>query len=257
MPKKVPHPMRKARWDQLHLILDSHNSNNENNNNENKNKNKNEKTLEDATAYSMDSTTTTTVPWRHVESIFRPIPYTQPQRDLEEAPLKSLHESLSQDIMYMGFISTGDDVKRRIFIYHVLRCVSESFHRDDVQDVENVQDDQEVRIVVCGRGPLKAYGHFDFVLKRGNKRVGVVVAEKGNMEQGLVQNLLGCEVAAECDGLDVVHGIVTNFRQWNFLCSSNHKIEIEEQGLELENNKPTMRALKMVTGKICAMLSDD
>jgi hypothetical protein len=49
---------------------------------------------------------------------------------------------------------------------------------------------------------LKAHGHFEFVLRRGDKRVCIVEAKKDDMGQGMAQDLLGCEVAAEIGHLD-------------------------------------------------------
>lgn len=60
---------------------------------------------------------------------------------------------------------------------------------------------------------MKAHGHFEFVLRRGNKRVCIVEAKKDDMRQGMAQDLLGCEVAAEIDHLNLVCGIVTNYVQ--------------------------------------------
>jgi hypothetical protein len=71
---------------------------------------------------------------------------------------------------------------------------------------------------------LKAQCHFEFVLCRGDKRVCIVEAKKDDMRQGMAQDLLGCEVAAEIDHLDSVYGIVTNYLQWNFLPSLDEKI---------------------------------
>ena len=41
--------------------------------------------------------------------------------------------------------------------------------------------------------------------------------------KGLAQDLVGCEVAAEIDNLNVVYEIVTNYVQWNFLRSLDEK----------------------------------
>ncbi|KAI8617022.1 hypothetical protein BC830DRAFT_1115631 [Chytriomyces sp. MP71] len=49
---------------------------------------------------------------------------------------------------------------------------------------------------------LKAHGHFEFVLRRGSKRVCIVEAKKYDIEQKLAQDMLGCEMAAELDNLD-------------------------------------------------------
>ena len=59
----------------------------------------------------------------------------------------------------------------------------------------------------------------------------IVEAKKDDVEQGMAQDLVGCEVAAELGGLDVVYGIVTNYVQWNFFCSCNDKVEMEECSL--------------------------
>ena len=61
---------------------------------------------------------------------------------------------------------------------------------------------------------VKAHGHFEFMLRRGNKAVCIVEAKKDDIEQDLV----GCEVAAEVGGLDIVNGIVTNYIQWILYC---------------------------------------
>jgi hypothetical protein len=52
-------------------------------------------------------------------------------------------------------------------------------------------------------------------LRRGGKRVCIVEAKKDDMSQGMAQNLLGCEVAAEIGHLESVYGIITNYVQWN------------------------------------------
>ena len=46
---------------------------------------------------------------------------------------------------------------------------------------------------------IKTRGHFEFVLKRGNKMVSIVEAKKDDMEQGIAENLLGCEAVADVE----------------------------------------------------------
>jgi len=106
---------------------------------------------------------------------------------------------------------------------------------------------------------LKAHGHFEFVLRRGEKRVCIVEAKKDDLQQGTAQDLIGCEVAAEIGNLHKVYGIVTNYVQWNFLRSLDEKIELNECMLNLhnENREPVRESLIEITGKIYAMLSDD
>ena len=105
---------------------------------------------------------------------------------------------------------------------------------------------------------MKAHGHFEFVLRRGDKTVCIVEAKRDDINQGMAQNLLGCEVAAEIDDLHSVYGIVTNYLQWNFLRSLDEKIEIDECSIRmLPGGRPTSDSLVEITGKIYAMLSDE
>jgi hypothetical protein len=94
-------------------------------------------------------------------------------------------------------------------------------------------------------------------LRRGDKRVCIVEAKKDDMEQGLAQDLLGCEVASELGNLDVVYGIVTNYLQWIFVRSLHNKIERELCVLDIENKVPKKESLAKIVGKIYALLSTD
>jgi hypothetical protein len=104
---------------------------------------------------------------------------------------------------------------------------------------------------------VKAHGHFEFMLIRGTKAVCIVEAKKDDIEQGMAQDLVGCEVAAEVGGLDVVYGIVTNYIQWNFFCSRNDKVQIDESSLRLSSIGPERESLKEVAQKIYSMLADE
>jgi hypothetical protein len=43
---------------------------------------------------------------------------------------------------------------------------------------------------------VKAHGHFEFMLRRGNKVVCIIEAKKDDVEQGMAQDLVGCEVGS-------------------------------------------------------------
>jgi hypothetical protein len=104
---------------------------------------------------------------------------------------------------------------------------------------------------------LQAQGHFEFVLRRGDKRICIVEAKKDDMRQGMAKDLLGYEVAAEIGQLDLVYGIVTNYVQWNFLPSLDEIIELDECSLTLMDGAVTEQSLALISGKIYAMLSDE
>ncbi|CAK4178148.1 unnamed protein product, partial [Aphanomyces euteiches] len=82
----------------------------------------------------------------------------------------------------------------------------------------------DVRILVeedvAGKNVL-LNGRFEFVLKRGKKRISLVEAKREDMLQGLVQNVTGLEALADVENLSVTYGIVTNFLEWTFLISED------------------------------------
>jgi hypothetical protein len=105
---------------------------------------------------------------------------------------------------------------------------------------------------------VKANGHFEFMLKRNNKRLCIVEAKKDDMDQGMAQNLVGMEVASDLDNLNTVYGLVTNYIEWMFLKSQNDKIEKHLDSLTFDEFEvATVESLKRIAGKIYALLSDE
>jgi hypothetical protein len=222
--RKEPNPKRKQRWIELNDILEG---------------NAKKATTNDSTAYSY-------VTWNQVKTVFNPTKYVQPRQNIDDAQLSFLAQYLSIITKCFGGITTGKDTKRLYFIAPVLICVCNLLD-GDVDIV--VEEDLMGKFV-------KAHGHFEFMLRRGNKAICIVQAKKDDLEQGMAQVLVGCEVAAEIGGLDIVYGIVTNYIQWNFLRSLNEKVEHEECSFRLTPNGPERESLKEIAEKIYGMLSN-
>jgi hypothetical protein len=221
---KEPNPKRKQRWIELNEILEANSKKSKTN---------------DSTAYSY-------VSWNQVKTVFNPTNYVQPRRNIDDAHLSFLAQYLLITTKCFGDITTGKEAKRLHFIAPVLICVCILLDGD----VDIVVEEDLVGNFV------KAHGRFEFMLRRGNKAVCIVEAKKDDVEQGMAQDLVGCEVAAEVGGLDIVYGIVTNYIQWNFLRSLNDKVEKEECSLRLTPNGPERESLKEIAEKIYDMLSN-
>ena len=221
--EKEPHPKRKQRWIELNEIL---------------RENPEKAIKRDSTGYSF-------VSWDQVGSIFKLEKYVQPQREIDKVHLNFLVQYLSFTTKCFGDITTGTEAKRLHFIAPILICVCFLFDGD----VDIVAEKHMFGTFV------RAHGHFEFMVRRGKKAICIVEAKKDDVEQGMAQDLVGCEVAAEIGGLDTVYGIVTNYIQWNFLRSLNDKIEIEECSLELRPSGPESNSLKKIAEKIYSMLS--
>jgi hypothetical protein len=222
---KEPSHKRKQRWDELNNILGR---------------------IEKKSAKANGSTSYSSATWGQVQTVFSPQKYVQPQRAVDDAQLDFLAQYLSYTTKCFGSITTGKDAKRLYFIAPVLVCVCFLLGGD----VEIVAEED-----LFGKY-VKAHGHFEFMLKRGTKAICIVEAKKDDVEKGMAQDLIGCEVAAEVGGLDVVYGIVTNYVQWNFFCSRNDKVEMEECSLSLTPDGPEKQSLKRIAEKIYSMLSD-
>ena len=224
-----PNP-RKRRWDELNKCLKI-------------NKDSKERRNGDiSTPYS-------SVKYNEVEGVFGPImqPYIQGVKAIPHGDFELLVQILGRTSTSIGEIITGKEAKRLHFICPILVVVCSLFKGD-------------VRIIVeeefTGKN-VKANGYFEFMLQRGAKRVCIVEAKKENMEQGLAQNLIGCEVASDLDDLRTVYGIVTTFISWTFLKSCDDKIERDDTTLLVREGVVDPSSLKEIAGKIYAMLSDD
>ncbi len=105
---------------------------------------------------------------------------------------------------------------------------------------------------------VRANGHFEFVIKRGAKRICIVEAKKQDMDQGLAQDLVGLEVLADIHDLETVTGVITNFKEWMFVRSGVDHVEIKEWNLAFNDKGiPTREALSQVTTYLISLLSDD
>jgi hypothetical protein len=225
VPIKEPHPERKQRWIELNKILE---------------KNAKKSKTNDSTAYS------SYVTWNQVETVFNLTNYVQKRRTINDNHLNFFKDYLSKTTKCFKHILTGKEAMRRIFIAPVLICVCDLFEGDIEIAVEKDLNGQVV----------KAHGHFDFVLRRGNKAVCIVEA-KNDINQGMALDLVGCEVAAELGGLDIVYGIVTDYIKWILLRSLNDKVEKDECVLATTQDGPTEESLKEIAEKIYGMLSNE
>ncbi|OAJ40352.1 hypothetical protein BDEG_24097 [Batrachochytrium dendrobatidis JEL423] len=223
---KAPHPKRKERWEQLNEILE---------------KNKRKSKATDSTAYSY-------VSWNQVKDVLRTTPYIQSSKAIPDTQFNILTQYLSFATKCFGSVISFMGPQRLHLIAPIIICVCFLFNGDvQIEVEEDLNGDF-----------LKAHGHFEFVLRRGKKRVYIVEAKKEDMDQGMTQNLIGCEVAAEIGHLDSVYGIVTNYAQWSFLRSLDEKIEMDECSIKLlPGGEPSTDSLVDITGKIYAMLSDE
>ena len=202
------------------------------------------KNLKESSAYS-------SLNWSLISPIYEHImhQYSQTVKEVPQETMLLLHNYLITLTRRLSSVTTGKESQRLHFIAPILVYVSDLFGPEDSIQIVIEEDLKGVNV--------KANGHFEFMLKRNNKRICIVEAKKDDMEQGMVQDLVGMEVASDLDGLDTVYGIVTNYVEWIFLKSQNEKIEKNMDTLTFELEVPTIESLKRIAGKIYALLSDN
>ncbi|CAG8621580.1 3106_t:CDS:2 [Paraglomus occultum] len=187
------------------------------------------------------------IAWADVKEVFQPFTkYCQETLPLPDDLINLLYKYTSLAVNCLGVISTGKEAKRLHFIAPVLILVCCKLDNVEIL-VEEDMDGKNVQV----------NGRFEFIIQRGGKRVCIVEAKKDDIEQGMAQDLLGCEAVADIERLNCVYGIVTNYKEWIFLRSLNNRIELEEATITFDDNMPTRKSLARIAGKINAMLSGE
>ena len=129
---KPPHPKRKERWEKLNAILEQ---------------NRKKRKDTDSTAYYYAY-----VPWSQVKDILKTTPY------IPDAHFNILSQYLSITTKCFGPVTSGKESQRLHLIAHIIICVCFLFNGDVQIEVE---EDLNGNF-------LKAHGHFEFVLRRGD-----------------------------------------------------------------------------------------
>ncbi|CAK5105765.1 unnamed protein product [Aphanomyces euteiches] len=236
------HPERLKRWAAINAMIRQKNqeANQETTNEDAKtNKKRKNRDVNKTVGYS-------SLCWEDIKSIynFEDSYDLQPNvSDIPDADIQLLLARIRDLRDLYGRISDGKEAKRLFFIAPILETVSRL-----IKDVRILVEED-----VAGKNVL-LNGRFEFVLKRGKKRISLVEAKREDMLQGLVQNVTGLEALADVENLSVTYGIVTNFLEWTFLISEDTEVRKHEYSLRTVDTIPSFEGLKEIVGKIYAML---
>ena len=222
---------RKRRWDELNKVLDA--------NRESKRQEDNEPTV----GHSY-------VKWRQIAGFFPVVvgPVVGDSHSgtvLPDELLTALHMYLSYaSICFFGMFIEGNESTRVHFIAPIIMIVCSFFKgRIKILAEEQIEGNR-----------VHAHGHFEFVLKRGTKRICIVEAKKDDILQGRTQCLVGCESLCDVEDLAVTYGIATNYLEWCFLKNEADQITEELLTISLHNGKPTAGSLRVIANKIISIL---
>ena len=163
---------------------------------------------------------------------------------LPDELLTALHDYLSCASVCFRSITERNEETRVHFIAPIINMVG-SFFRGDMQILSEEH--------ISGNR-LRAYGHYQFVLKRAGKHICIVEAKKEDILQGKTQCLIGCELLCDVEDVQVSYGIATNYLEWCFLKDEPHVITEEMLVVSLENMRPTKESLRIIANKIIGIL---
>ncbi|GMF65756.1 unnamed protein product [Phytophthora lilii] len=151
--------------------------------------------------------------WADVEPILPMEDFDLQAKAVPDKVVEQLHARLAQLRKLYGDIYTGKEAKRQLFIVAVIEAVC--LMLGDVTIL--VKED------VIGKN-VRVHGRFEFVLKRGRKRISIVEAKRDDIPQGIAQNVAGLEALCDVEGLERTFGIVTNYLEWVFISDDDETI---------------------------------
>ncbi|KAG9398846.1 hypothetical protein AC1031_014164 [Aphanomyces cochlioides] len=236
------HPERLKRWAAINAMIRQKNQQaNQKTTDEDANTNKKRKKRDVNKTVGYSS-----LCWEDIKSIynFEDSYDLQPNvSDIPDADIQLLLARIHDLRDLYGQVTDGKEAKRLFFIAPILETVSRL-----IKDVRILVEED-----VAGKNVL-LNGRFEFVLKRGKKRISLVEAKREDMQQGLVQSVTGLEALADVENLSVTYGIVTNFIEWTFVISEDTKARKHEYSLRTVETIPSFEGLKELVGRIYAML---
>jgi len=184
-----------------------------------------------------------------IEPVFQTITrgYFEDSTHLSAETIQLLLDYILKIVTCFQSLSGGNDAKRMCFITPILIAVCSSFGGQATIQLE----EEYIGVNV------KARSRCEMVIKKGShKRVCVVLARKEDMDLGLAQCLLACEILSDVECLSEVCGIVTNYESWRLIRVTEDCVYVEELTLAIQNMVPAEQSLYIITGKLYKMLQD-
>ena len=175
--------------------------------------------------------------------MYKRIEYSEPIKDIGDEMMRMLQWYL--ECASKMFLGRRNESSRLYFIGPILICIGSMLSDVTLETEANV------------RGEIvRAHGRFDFLIRRGGTRIGLVEAKKCDIDQGITQAVVGCEVVAEIERTDIVYAIVTDSDRWVFLRSTNEEILEDQVILKFTKRGPDASTLRTIAGKIHSLLTE-
>ena len=167
----------------------------------------------------------------------------KPEASITDEDVAPLHARLTDLIKVYRDVITCKQVLRLFYVAAVMEHVSLMLGDVEIRADQNVKGER-----------VHVQGHFELLLKRGAKKLAVVVDRDGDTVRGMELLLPGLEALADVDQRQVTIGVATSFNWWIFFVDDDEQVRKQFVTLPVDMSVPKMEALKKVVGTIMALL---
>ncbi|KAL7682752.1 hypothetical protein Plhal304r1_c046g0126891 [Plasmopara halstedii] len=233
------HPERLKRWAAINeMIRQKNQEGNEKTSTRDTNKKRKNRDIDSSMPYSSLS-------WTDLEPILSMEDFNLEASAVPQKVVEELRDRLMQVRKLYGDVYSGKEAKRQVFIMAIIEAVCLMLGDATILVKEDVK----------GKN-VHVHGRFEFVLKRGKKRVSIVEAKRDDIPQGIAQNVAGLEALSDVEGLERTLGIVTNYLEWVFISDDDEKIRRMNTTLKVYGAVPSTKELREIVGMICGLLAN-
>ncbi|KAG2777781.1 hypothetical protein Pcac1_g11854 [Phytophthora cactorum] len=233
------HPERLKRWAAINeMIRQKNQEGNEKTSNQDTNRKRKNRDIDSSMPYSSLS-------WTDLEPILPMEDFNLQASPVPHKVVEELHDRLVQICKLYGDIYSGKEAKCQFFIMAIIEAVCVMFGDATILVEEDVK----------GKN-VHVHGRFEFVLKRGRKRISIVEAKRDDITQGIAQNVAGLEALSDVEGLERTLGIVTNYLEWVFISDDDEKIRRINETLKIRGSVPSIKSLREIVGMIYGLLAN-
>ncbi|KAL7692907.1 hypothetical protein Plhal304r1_c005g0020171 [Plasmopara halstedii] len=233
------HPERLKRWAAINeMIRQKNQEGNEKTSTRDTNKKRKNRDIDSSMPYSSLS-------WTDLEPILSMEDFNLEASAVPQKVVEELRDRLMQVSKLYGDLYSGKEAERQVFIMAIIEAVCLMLGDATILVEEDVK----------GKN-VHVHGRFEFVLKRGKKRVSIVEANREDIPQGIAQNVAGLEALSDVEGLERTLGIVTNYLEWVFISDDDEKIRRMNTTLKVYGAVPSTKELREIVGMICGLLAN-
>ncbi|KAG9410525.1 hypothetical protein AC1031_018564 [Aphanomyces cochlioides] len=169
-----------------------------------------------------------------------------PTKEIQPVDVRALYTNVQLHARAMGDLHSFKDRKLRLFIAPIITHVSSL-----VPDTKVLVND-----TVAGER-VHAKLQFDFVARRGTRRVCIVEVNKCQIFEVVAKVLVGCDALAETEQSAAVCGIAVLDDEWVIYKRDDHRILSRSCFISMRGTCPTLESVKSLAEILHAIIPNE